>query len=188
MDALVPLVDASDVIARLRASTGAYDDEPVDILEHCLQCAANLVLTHPDDEELQVAGLVHDLGWLTPTTDGVDVVFDARHDAIGSELVRTALGDRVAHLVGGHIRAKRYLVATDPGYANVLTPRSVETLVFQGGPFDAEDIAQFETDPDRDALLALRRADDAAKVPGADVPGLETWIEIIGRVADAARH
>ena len=51
---LAPLGDAAAVIDRLRASTGAYDDEPVDILTHCLQCATHLAASQPDDEELQV--------------------------------------------------------------------------------------------------------------------------------------
>jgi len=182
-----PLADTAAVVARLRASTGAYDHEPVDILGHCLQCAAALAASHPDDEQLQVAGLVHDLGWLATDTHGVEVVLDARHDRVGAALVRDALGPRVARLVGGHVEAKRYLVAAEPGYAATLSPRSVATLSFQGGPSDAAEGARFDRDPDRDALLALRRADDAAKDPDAVVPGLDVWIRVIERVAAAAR-
>lgn len=184
---LVPLADAGAVVARLRASTGAYDDEPVDILTHCLQCATRLATSRPDDEELQVAGLVHDLGWLAPSTEGVAVVLDAHHDGIGADLVRGALGSRVARLVGGHVRAKRYLVATEPDYAARLSARSIETLAFQGGPFAPHEIARLDADPDRDALLELRRADDAAKDPDARVPGLDAWIPVLERVAASAR-
>lgn len=182
-----PLADAAAVVARLRASTGAYDNEPIDILGHCLQCAAALGASHPDDEELQVAGLVHDLGWLATGVHRVEVVLDARHDRVGAALVGDALGARVARLVGGHVEAKRYLVAIDAGYGATLSPRSVATLALQGGPADAAAIARFEDDPERDALLALRRADDLAKDPDALVAPLDAWIPVIERVAAAAR-
>ena len=38
---------------------------------------------------------------------------------------------------------------------------------------DADEIAAFERRPDRDDLVALRRADDAAKVRGKDVDPLD---------------
>ena len=63
--------------------------------------------------------------------------------------------------------AKRYLLATDPAYAALLSARSEETLGFQGGVMTAAEVAEFEQRPDRDDLVALRRADDAAKVRNA---------------------
>ncbi len=74
-------------------------------LGHALQTAAVLRQDFPDDIELAVAGLVHDIGHLLPG------VGDAEHAEAGAEAVREALGDRVAGPVGLHVEAKRYLVA-----------------------------------------------------------------------------
>ena len=53
------------------------------------------------------------------------------------------------------------------------------TLAAQGGPLDARAAAAFARGRDAEALVALRHADDAAKVPGADAGTLEAWRPII---------
>ena len=78
----------------------------------------------------------------------------------------------MAALVGGHVAAKRYLLTTDPAYAALLSARSEETLGFQGGVMTPGEVDDFERRPDRADLVALRRADDAAKVRGAVVDPL----------------
>ena len=55
-----------ELFGALQASRAADDEGGLPILDHCLQCAELLKASHPDDLELQVAGLVHDLGWLEP--------------------------------------------------------------------------------------------------------------------------
>jgi predicted HD phosphohydrolase len=44
---------------------------------------------------------------------------------------------------------------------------------------DAAEVAAFERRPDRGDLVALRRADDAAKVRGKDVDPLESWLPVV---------
>src|SRR4029077_16709121 len=100
-------------------------------------------------------------------------------------LVAPLLGARVARLVGAHVVAKRYLVATDPSYGAALSNRSTETLADQGGPLDEAELARLRADPDLDAILALRRADERAKVRGARVRGLDTWRPLLVDVARA---
>jgi predicted HD phosphohydrolase len=179
------LVDVDALFDALRASADADDEGGLPILDHCLQCAARLRSSHPHDLELQVAGLVHDLGWLERDDDEWTLRLDATHDVTGRALVAPLLGDRVAALVGGHVTAKRYLLATDPGYAAMLSARSEETLGFQGGVMTSSEIAEFERRPDRDDLVALRRADDAAKVRGAAVDPVDSWRPVVERVVVA---
>jgi predicted HD phosphohydrolase len=144
------------------------DDARLTDLDHGLQCAAELAALRPEDEELAVAGLVHDVGHrLGP---------DAEHGRLGAELVRPVLGDRVADLVEAHVPAKRYLVATDPAYGSALSADSRRTLALQGGPMTAAEVEQFRRLPVLEEALALRRADEAAKVVGRDVPGLGHWV------------
>jgi predicted HD phosphohydrolase len=176
------LVDVSALFDVLDASRHADDEGGLSILEHSLQCAELLRASHPDDLELQVAGLVHDLGWLARTREGWTLRLDAAHDVDGRALVAELLGERVAELVGGHVAAKRYLLATDPTYAVLLSARSEVTLTFQGGVMDAGEVAEFEQCPQRDDLLALRRADDRAKVRGAVVPGPDAWRSVVERI------
>jgi predicted HD phosphohydrolase len=170
LDALLDLLAASAVHA---------DEEDVDLLAHALQCGQHLRDVAPDDVELQVAGLVHDVG--TALVPGAP----DRHARIGADAVRPLLGARVARLVGGHAEAKRYLVAIDAEYRSALSARSIVTLAAQGGPLDERAAAAFARGRDADALVALRKADDAAKVPGAAVDGLESWRGPLGTVIGA---
>jgi predicted HD phosphohydrolase len=176
----VRLRTSDEVLAALEAGRDVDDDEPVDLLAHALQCAAILERVAPADAELQVAGLVHDLG--TVLTPGRP----ESHAAAGADAVSGLLGSRVAALVARHDEAKRYLVTTDPRYRHRLSPRSLDTLRAQGGLLDPEERVALLAFPDLDACLTLRRADDAAKVPGARVPGLGYWRAAVERLARPA--
>jgi predicted HD phosphohydrolase len=159
----------AELLALLARGRTIRDEPEIDALAHALQCGALLRAEHPDDAELAVAGLVHDIADVVRPDDHTD------HDRRGAELVRGLLGDRVAHLVGAHVIAKRYLVTTDPAYRNQLSLRSVETLAMQGDALADVDLAALGADHDLAAILELRRADERAKDPTARVPGLDTW-------------
>jgi predicted HD phosphohydrolase len=144
------------------------------VLAHGLQCGALLRARFADDPELAVAGLLHDIA---------DIAVPGahrEHDLIGAELVRDLLGARVAHLVASHVAAKRYLVATDRAYTDLLSARSLQTLHAQGDAMPDAELEAFERDPDFAAIVALRRADEQAKDPRASVPGLEHWRALVG--------
>jgi predicted HD phosphohydrolase len=172
-----PIRDVDSLLGVLESGAGATDAEDLDLLAHGLQCAALLAAAAPDDHELQVAGLVHDVGTVLwpdrPRT----------HARAGATAVADLLGDRVAWLVGHHDQAKRYLVTTDPDYASRLSAGSVHTLEVQGGVLDDAERARLESEPWLADVLTLRRADDDAKVPGRDVPPLADWRPIIDAVA-----
>lgn len=163
--------DIEDLIAHLRAlgSTPSVEADGFSELDHALQTAAILCQVAPDDVELQIAGLVHDLAhpW-----DGAG---QPHHAAMGANAVRGILGDRVADLILAHVPAKRYLVATRPEYAALLSPDSVMTLAAQGGAMSDDEVAAFEEGDDVWAKVELRVADDRAKVPGCLVPSLTTY-------------
>jgi predicted HD phosphohydrolase len=145
-------------------------------LEHALQVAAVLRERFPADEELQVAGLVHDIGQLLPGAR------DETHAEDGATAVRVALGERVAGLVGLHVMAKRYLVASEATYGEVLSADSVVSLARQGGPMTAAERADFERLPLAASAVALRRADESGKVEGLEVAGLGEWIPMVRRL------
>ena len=170
------LTRIDDLFDLLEASAALDDGEEVDLRAHGLQCADLLSREAPADLELQVAGLVHDV------YHAVDPSADAAHDREGARLIEPLLGPRVARLVAGHVVAKRYLVSTDPGYRGALSARSVETLGRQGDELDLVAQQAVEASPDYEAMLALRRADDRAKVPGAGVPSLAHWRPVVEEV------
>jgi predicted HD phosphohydrolase len=171
-----------DDIAALLGSEAA--GRPVEVgasfshLDHALQTAA-LLRDEAADEELVVAGLVHDIGHLLP---GID---DAGHAEAGAAGVRDALGERVAGLVGLHVAAKRYLVADEGSYGGGLSEGSVISLSMQGGPMSSDERSAFEASPLFGAAVALRRADDRGKVDGLAVDDLAVWISAVRRVAAA---
>ncbi|HYN31022.1 MAG TPA: HD domain-containing protein [Ilumatobacteraceae bacterium] len=168
-----------DLVAHLRELAALGSDEGLAFseLDHGLQTAAILESTHPDDLELQAAGLVHDLAhpWDGPG--------QPEHHRMGARAVEGLLGERVAFLIEAHVDAKRYLVATDAGYQAALSPGSVVTLEAQGGPLSPEEILLVEQRPDWDAAVALRRADDGAKIAGAVVADLDHWIPALHEMA-----
>jgi predicted HD phosphohydrolase len=164
-----PIASVSDLVELLARGSLVRDEPELDGLAHALQCGAILRAEHPDDTELAVAGLVHDIADIAYPDDHTD------HDRRGAELVSGLLGDRVARLVGAHVIAKRYLVTTDPAYRSQLSLRSAETLAEQGDALADADLAALAVDPDLAAILELRRADERAKDPSARVQSLDTW-------------
>ncbi len=174
---------AEEIVQHLASlgTTVSSENKKFTELDHGLQCAALLAVSDPDDIELQVAGLIHDLAhpWDGPG--------QPRHGAMGAEAVEPLLGARMAALIEGHVPAKRYLVATREEYRAMLSPGSIETLAAQGGAMTELEIEQFEQVPHWEAMLSLRISDDGAKVPGAVVPPLSHWVEAIKSLAEANR-
>lgn len=146
----------AEVWAALEEQRGWTGGEAVDLWEHAFQTAAGLQWRGADDE-LVVAGLLHDLG------DGR--VAAADHARWAAALVRPLFGERVAWLIEQHAEAKRYRCAVEPSYWDQLSPVSQETLRRQGGVMTVAEAEQFATHPwARDAVL-LRECDDAGKDP-----------------------
>ena len=180
----IPARSVDEVLERLAASDGVFDSlgelgDPVAILAHSLQCAYELERIAPDDSELQVAGLVHDLGHVLGDFHTVD------HGEVGAAWVEPLLGERVARLTVLHVPAKRYLVATDADYAAALSDGSALSLELQGGVMTPDEAEAFAADPHGPDAATLRRADEAAKVIGRQVPGLDHWAPVVRAVAAA---
>jgi predicted HD phosphohydrolase len=100
---------------------------------------------------------------------------DLRHEARGAAYLATLFPPSVTAPIALHVRAKRYLVTTDPSYAAALSPGSVASLARQGGALDPSEVAAFESNPGWADAVRLRRWDDQGKVDGLDVPGLGSY-------------
>lgn len=179
-------IPSTDALIELLAQGARHHDtlvvagsEPVDLLAHALQCAHEVALARPDDVELQLAALVHDIGHQLVPSD--DPAHDAMHGLAGAVAVRSLLGDRVARLVAYHVPAKRFLVTVDPDYRHTLSAVSVHTLEHQGGLLTTDEAERYAQLPDWPAALTLRYADDAAKQHGRRVPDLAHWHRVLDR-------
>lgn len=153
-----------------------YDGEAVDQLQHALQCA-DLARRSGAPPEVVIAALLHDVG-RSPIALGDLREAGAEgneHGALAGTWLEPLVGERVAWLAEQHVPAKRYLVATDHAYEAALSETSRRTLARQGGPMTAEEAAAFESNPGWREATELRRWDDLAKDPDAEVPPLEAY-------------
>ncbi|KAJ5610738.1 Alkaline phosphatase-like alpha/beta/alpha [Penicillium lagena] len=168
---------------------GDYLGEKVTQLEHSLQCAhlASQSSEYGSDPEVILAALLHDVGRFIPAAEkmGKMITPDGQyigrqsHEILGESYLRQiGFSEKVCLLVGAHVMAKRYLVATDQKYYDGLSETSKRTLRFQGGGFTAEEVQEAQKDPLLEAKLAVRRWDDQAKVPNIVVPPLEAYGEL----------
>ena len=110
---------------------------------------------------------------------------DNRHSHVGADWLATWFPEAVTEPVRLHVAAKRYLCAVEPSYFDRLSEASVYTLNVQGGPMSAEEVAAFEAGPYAEQAVALRRWDEAAKDPDADVPEFAHYRELL---AGLVRH
>src|SRR6187455_1956004 len=158
--ALRPFTTTDEAWAALVEQCGMHDGEAVDLWEHQLQTAEGLERLGAD-EELIVAGLLHDLG------DGR--VAEAAHAPWAAALVRPLFGERVAWLIGAHADAKRYLCTTDPAYWETLSPLSRQTMIAQGGLMTVDEVERFRANPLYREAVLLRQCDDGGKNPAYQV-------------------
>jgi len=165
----------AEIVAACNSMAGLpYDGEPVDQLEHALQCAA-LARGRRAERDFVIACLLHDIA-RAPVVTGIP--YDGpqeHHGESGARWLEPRVGARIAWLAEQHVAAKRYLVATDGDYRARLSEVSERTLVAQGGPMSTAEVEAFRTEPDWPLAVSLREIDDRGKVPGAVVPGLDAY-------------
>jgi phosphonate degradation associated HDIG domain protein len=149
-----------------RQGGSAYLGEPVTQLEHALQ-AATAAERAGAAPALVAAALLHDVGHLLPAW-----VSPAAHEEVGAWWLAPFFGPEVIESIRLHVPAKRYLCFAEAAYRASLSAASLASLRLQGGPFTPEEAERFRRGPHAEAALALRRWDEAAKIPGLATPGL----------------
>lgn len=180
----------SEVLA-VYAAHGASDyiGEPVSSSEHALQAAAHARAAAPAQPDAVVAGaMLHDLGHLLGLVepDKYERMGDCGvmcHEGIGAAfLERRGFPQATCDIVRHHVQAKRYLTCRDKGYFDRLSSASRTTLGYQGGPMTEAEAREFEADPGHRLVLLMRTWDEAAKVPGAAVPGFDAHRDMLERI------
>lgn len=159
-------------------------DEPLSLRQHSLR-TAQILEKKGAPLHLIVSGLLHDCHFLTqkPTnspfipppravlpfrlyfgapvnpSDGVDDF----HEVLGAEFLKAlSFPPSVVEPIRLHVLAKRYLITTQPSY--VLSDASRLSLRLQGGLMSDAEMQKFVDSPYAQDAIALRLADDSAKV------------------------
>ena len=160
-----------DALLDLLAGCAAHaDEEDVDLLAHALQCGA----TSPRRSRPTTSSC----RWRGSCTTSAPRSYPTLPIATrASEPTRCARCSARASPAWSPAtpRPSATWSRVDASYRDALSARSVVTLAAQGGPLDQRAVEAFARGRDAEALVALRHADDAAKVPGAAVAGLDSW-------------
>ena len=143
-----------------------YDGEPVTQTSHMMQCAM-LAMQANADQELVLGAFLHDIGHLLghqKQTEEMGGLGAINHEGIGAQYLKQHhFGERICAVVEGHVAAKRYLVATDNRYAEKLSPASRETLRWQGGAMNDDEVKAFEQHPYHKEIIQVGLWDESAK-------------------------
>lgn len=164
-------------IAGLLFKRGAmrWDGEAVSALDHALQCAARARAARATDEVV-LSALLHDVGHLISDVEESPIT---HHGMWAARFLRPFVPAKVVWLVEHHVMAKRYLCAVDRVYAESLSLGSLRSSIRQGGVLDQDTRRELERQPWLSDVLALRRWDEEAKEPGARVPALPAYRDLL---------
>jgi predicted HD phosphohydrolase len=157
----------------LRAGQKHYGESAVTQLEHAIQCAM-LAEREGAGAALVVASLLHDFGHLVNPDDRAAASRgeDGEHEHVAADYLARWFGDEVILPIRLHVAAKRYLTATEPGYAGTLSRASVLSLAAQERPVFAGRRAALRRTPgcrrrDPPAPLGRARQGKGRRDPGA---------------------
>ena len=81
----------------------------------------------------------------------------------------------------------RGIDSTDEAYRRQLSQASIDSLALQGGPLDEAGCETFAAMPHRDAVLRVRRYDDAGKQPGRETPDFAHYVPLLRRLTERHR-
>ena len=164
-----------------------YLGEPVTMAEHMLQ-GATIAEQNGQAEEIIVGALLHDIGHFTSAfgTYHPDDTEDRHHEDAGAAVLEQFFPSVITDCCRYHVAAKRYLCATKPEYFQRLSTASVHTLELQGGPMSAEEVAEFEANPNLKEIIQVRYLDEAGKRADMETPDFAHFAPMVQRMVD--RH
>ncbi|KPM80460.1 MULTISPECIES: HD domain-containing protein [Cobetia] len=165
----------------------SYLGEEVTMAEHMLQ-AAHLAEQQGESESVILAALLHDVGHYANALPPEVLMNgqDNRHQVSGADWLARFFPAEIVEPVRQHVAAKRYLVAVEPSYRACLSQASLDSLALQGGAMEPHEAEAFAQLPQLEAILKVRRLDDAAKVAGMQTPDFAHYKPMLQRWVLAA--
>lgn len=162
-----------------------YLGEPVTMAQHMLQAAA-IAENTGQDEQIIVGALLHDIGHFTSEFGAFTMADkqDRFHEEAGADVLAEFFPTVITDCVRFHVAAKRYLCATRPEYYKRLSQASIHSLNLQGGPMDAEEISEFEKNPNLAKIIQIRHLDDAGKRADMQTPDFWHFAPMVQRLVD----
>jgi len=162
-----------------------YLGEPVTMAEHMLQGACFAEKANEPDV-IVVASLLHDIGHFTSEFGAfsMDDIEDRLHEEAGAKVLERFFPPLVIDCVRHHVAAKRYLCAARPEYFKRLSAASIHSLNLQGGPMSAEEISEFEKNPNLAEIIKVRHYDDAGKRANMKTQKYAYYAPMIQRIVD----
>lgn len=170
-----------------RCGDEEYLGEPVTMAQHMLQ-GATIAEQNGQDEEIIVGALLHDIGHFTSEfgTFSMEDTEDRFHEEAGAKVLEEFFPSVITDCVRYHVAAKRYLCAAKPEYFNRLSEASIHSLNLQGGPMSAEEVAEFEKNPNLKKIVQVRYLDEAGKRADMETPDFWHFAPMVQRIVD--RH
>ena len=169
-----------DVLQTFRNHGHRQYGEDVTELQHALQCAT-LARQAGEQPVVVAAALLHDYGHLCHQLgeDAADHGLDARHEHIGHQKLQGIFTNEIADACRLHVAAKRYLCWREPSYLDGLSDASRQSLHLQGGPMNANEAREFESEQHSDLAVRVRRYDDMGKELDMATPDLDAFIPLL---------
>ncbi len=145
-------------------------------LSHACQAAHIAYIAGAGTLSIAAAGL-HDIGNLLGHSVGEIQELNTTHAQLGGDWLKSCgFPQEIYNCAYFHTYAKFLLCQTDSSYLGQLSHASQESYEVQKEQFrDGQAIAHRLSGVDIPNLIALRRCDDMAKLPGVKPFGLETW-------------
>ena len=168
-----------------RCGDEEYLGEPVTMAQHMLQ-GATIAEQNGQDEEIIVGALLHDIGHFTSEfgTFSMEDTEDRFHEEAGAKVLEEFFPSVITDCVRFHVAAKRYLCAAKPEYFNRLSEASIHSLNLQGGPMSAEEVAEFEKNPNLKKIVQVRYLDEAGKRADMETPDFWHFAPMVQRIVD----
>ena len=143
-----------------------YIGESISQLQHAAQTAA-LAEKEAYPKPVVLAAFLHDIGHLVKLDDSTSQMGEygvKSHEAIGASFLRLyQFPFLTCDLINGHVAAKRFKVTVNKNYYDSLSEASKQSLKYQGGEMNKDELVAFIKNPLYEYNIKMREWDDQAK-------------------------
>lgn len=169
------MIHAQDKVQRVLSILTKYGADSCckkcTVLSHSYQTGL-LAVGKDYEDELIIAAFLHDIGHLCPLYLSPNQYEKMScHGLKGAEkwgqffLEEIGFSEKITHIVGNIINAKRYLCSKSSNYFHTLSKDQQEIFSNEGGLMSHEEMNTFENDTYFTETVNIRKLDDQANLP-----------------------